>query len=154
MEVEALKEILDGVAFVLVTPEFLGKERLEHFREATRRFRQKLFPPEVDPNRPPGWMLALFALFILTIPLDIHAALSAVATIVVNPDADWTPARWALYYIDTAAMPGFLLLVLAVFVCLYVAQVIAYRGILFWIGTLVFFASRGMAFWYAQHHLR
>ena len=32
MGLEAFSQILDGIAFFLITPEFLGEERLRHFR--------------------------------------------------------------------------------------------------------------------------
>ena len=42
MNAEKIKEILDTISFILVTPEFLGEERLKHVRDELRQIRNRV----------------------------------------------------------------------------------------------------------------
>src|SRR5690349_3584769 len=46
MNTEKIKEILDTVSFIFVTPEFLGEERLKYVRCELRKIRNRM--PRID----------------------------------------------------------------------------------------------------------
>lgn len=122
MTFEAFMQLSDATSFILVTPEFLGEERLTQFRKLG--FMQ-LLAEFVDENR---------VVFIITIFLFLIVVFGR-------------PVNLGYYFalVSSGFIGGFMVIMLV----LGMLQLIAYRSILFILGAALFMVTRAIAFYHA-----
>ena len=128
---EVTAQLLDALAFLLVTPEFLGKQTLSSIRSHLQKYASKLQNRIIII----GFFVFLFILTVISIifvlyrenhnPLGLHEKMGIIAipyTFGILPLA---------YYI------------------IQIAAKLAVRRIMFSVGVALFFLARGISVWHA-----
>jgi hypothetical protein len=146
MKLEALSEILDTVSFILVTPEFLRESRLCRIRLQLEKLvafimsRLNMPYSKTTQTRDLRYVI-LVGIVAAGIPFAIVGAVDYIA-----PKFDyivWHPAIFLSLFGINFIIFGILgLFVIGI-------EKVAVRGILFLIGTSLFFVTRALMFWFS-----
>jgi hypothetical protein len=131
MNAEKIKEILDTVSFILVTPEFLGEERLKYVRRELQRIRNTI--PILDED-------GVAANIVGALLLAIVVFILIVMIFAIPPDRAFGSVALVWFYFTFTVM---LLFFFAASILL--AEKLAVRGRLFTIGACLFFFTRAIA---------
>jgi Na+/proline symporter len=144
MTIEAFSQILDGLAFLLVTPEFLGGEKIQQVRSrlirvyaVLRRF-DKRAKAEGEYIRGSLWFVFVFG------------AVVAFASFGFATE----PHKSVFEYLMFAflVLADIIVLVFAMALFLKLVTSLLVRAAAFGLGATCFFFSRGMMIWFTWHH--
>ena len=131
MNLEKTKEILDTISFILVTPEFLGEQRLKYVRGELRKIRNRIsqfYDNEVAMNIIGSLLLAIVVFVFI------------VVMFIIPRDQTWGPVTRTWFYLTLTVI--FLLFFAA---SILAAEMLAVRGRLFIVGSCLFFLTRALA---------
>jgi hypothetical protein len=128
MNPEALTQVLDTIAFILVTPEFIGESRLFQIRKVLDNTVLVIVKNVVDETSQTAPASALFG----------GAFIGGIACVV-------------FIYLGTSSVFvfsfGIMALICLIGLILLGVEKLMVRGILFAIGAVTFFLSRALAIW-------
>ena len=143
MTIEAFSQILDGLAFLLVTPEFLGGEKIQQVRSrllrayaVLRRF-DKRAKGEGEYIRGSLWLVFVYGPVIAFATFGIAAA----------PDK----FIFGYLFLGFAIISDIIVLVFALALFLKLATSLLVRAVAFGLGTVCFLLSRAMMIWFTWH---
>ena len=150
MRLETVSQYLDALAFILVTPEFLGDERVRKLQSRIRAALGKFYSDETE-NKAKEYGAA-FGLFMYN--LVFYVAIYLFSTRFEGTRyyqyIHSTPILfYSIYYFTICLLftSSVALAISGAFLLLYLVQSPALRIFIFSIGAIVFFASRALMIW-------
>jgi hypothetical protein len=140
INIDVIKEFLDTVSFVLVTPEFLGEQTLSSIRKFLTNTSPYLYGilgycgvalifltfGIID-----SWDIAIYAYFVNTNAQGVYLWLLKVLVLVI------------------VAIMAFVAIILVVYFIVSHAAKLVVRRVMFGVGALLFFSSRAISMWHA-----
>ena len=140
MKVEAVAQILDGISFLLITPEILGEARVNHFRSKINEFIREVMKTT---DFPTGEKEEVGFLPILKFWLGlvlIWLVLSLISSLRPGPRlGPFNVGALMLFF----PAPAFFTVILF----LYGVMRVSTRGFYFAAGAILFLATRVLLFW-------
>jgi len=138
ININLIKEILDAVSFVFVTPEFLGEKTLCSFRKRLKKASDYLGDNLVEGAVGLGSFATLIIVLYLTDPFWLYAQFRPLMLLIIKP----------LLFVVGVLIVLVCMLLVVYFVVSYAERLLV-RRVMFVFGVLVFFSSRAISMWYA-----
>jgi hypothetical protein len=134
MNLEAMFQISDSISFILVTPEFISEALLKWLHS-------------LPLSRVWAWCFQnrrRTLLSLLSLLFSVAFSVVSVWDIWLHPK---DVAMMDLYDVITSVITTVLVFA---FILLTILQILAYRGLLFFLGACLFFSTRALSAWHAM----